>query len=355
MARVSRRRPPSNQAPIHPVSSKRLGVVLPPSPNKQAEQYLALTCYESKALFNDNLHIAKYLKNPPFEHTQQVLDYDMDLISQRGEDLGLLADVEGVSGDDKRCPLPSTRPCQSPRPKLLLGLLLTSTLLNLVFLVLSSYLALKSESPSKYANLQRNREEPYVRVTQYSSDNETLQEELWRDINIDYGVVALSDEWAAQHGLRTAQRFPWDQSKGIYILHAFHNLHCLKIIHISLVEYKHGNPQSRDWHHISHCMDALRRQIMCDADDTPRATEHRKEVVSGLLQHRKCRSWEELETFAKKHTACYKRPEDPERDGKPILERFKHCPPESGYVITDDYVPTDEFMVGLPEESIENI
>jgi len=98
-------------------------------------------------------------------------------------------------------------------------------------------------------------------------------------------------------------------------------------------------------------MDALRRQVICDADDTPRATERRAEVVSGLLQHRKCRSWEALEEFAKQHTACYKRPEQP--DGKSRLERFKHCPPDSGYVVTNDYAPTDEFLVGLPEESIE--
>ncbi|OTA98112.1 hypothetical protein M426DRAFT_31074, partial [Hypoxylon sp. CI-4A] len=121
-----------------------------------------------------------------------------------------------------------------------------------------------------YAGLQRNREEPYVLVTPYSSDNETLQDQMWRGINVDPAVVALSDNWARQHDLRTAQRFPWDQTKGIYILHGFHNLHCLKIIYISLSEYRRGLPQSRSWHHISHCLDALRRQIICDADDTPR-------------------------------------------------------------------------------------
>jgi hypothetical protein len=57
------------------------------------------------------------------------------------------------------------------------------------------------------AGLRRNIEEPYVRVTKYSSENETQQAQLWHDINVDYGVVALSDEWAAKHNLRTAQRF----------------------------------------------------------------------------------------------------------------------------------------------------
>lgn len=223
---------------------------------------------------------------------------------------------------------------------------------NVVCFVLLLSPLRQTESSSRFADLQRNREEPYVRVTQYSSNNETLQNDLWHNININYGLVALSDEWAAQRGLRTAQRFPWDQTKGVYILHGFHNLHCLKIIHISLSEYRGGLPQSRSWHHISHCMDALRRQVLCDADDTPRATERRAEVVSGLSQHRKCRSWEELEKFAKRHTACYRRPENPESSGTSKLERFKHCPLDSGYVITDDYVPPDEFLVGLPEKSL---
>lgn len=268
---------------------------------------------------------------------------------------GLLTDVEGIPEVDcvhnDKFQAPSAHFSRG-RSFLWWLLLSISIAVNVVFFVLSINPLRQTESSSSFADLQRNREEPYVRITQYSSDNETLQNDLWHEINVDYGVVALSDEWAAQHGLRTAQRFPWDQTKGIYILHGFHNLHCLKIIHISLSEYRHGVSQSRSWHHISHCMDSLRRQVLCDADDTPRATERRAEVVSGLLQHRKCRSWEDLEKFAKKHTACYKRPENPESSGESKLERFKHCPPDSGYIITDDYVPPDEFLVGLPEESL---
>ncbi|KAI0165180.1 hypothetical protein GGR52DRAFT_557825 [Hypoxylon sp. FL1284] len=234
-----------------------------------------------------------------------------------------------------------------------LCLLFVSVVLN--FLLAALYFQpLSSEKPSHYAQLQRNREEPYVLVTPYSSENETLRDELWHDINVDAAVVALSDEWAAQHGLRTAQRFPWDSSKGMYILHGFHNLHCLKLVYISISEYRRGVPQTRSGHHISHCLDALRRQILCDADDTPRATDRRVEVVSGLHQHRMCRSWDQLEDFARRHTACYKRPETPDEQTTSKVDRFKHCPADSGYVVTDTYVPTDELLVGLPEESIQD-
>ncbi|KAI0469383.1 hypothetical protein F4859DRAFT_487986 [Xylaria cf. heliscus] len=236
----------------------------------------------------------------------------------------------------------------------LLSVLLVSVVFNSVFISLYFRSLSHPEAPTIYAHLERVREEPYVIVTPYSSENETLQDELWYNINVDAAVVALGDDWAAKHGLRTAQRFPWDQSKGIYILHGFHNLHCLKIIYISMSEYRRGMPQTRSWHHVSHCLDALRRQIICDADDTPRATDRRVEVVSGLYQHRRCRSWEQLEEFAKKHTACYKRPKTPDEKDPSKLERFSHCPPDSGYVVTDDYMPTEPLLSGLPEESIQD-
>lgn len=277
----------------------------------------------------------------------------MPSFDKHEEQHGLLTDVEQAT--DKQDKIPQTH-CDRSHGHRLSSIILTwvslaGNVFLLVLLLRPSHSADLIVEASRYAELRRNVEEPYVRITHYSSDNETLQDQLWHDIDIDPGVVALSDDWAAQHGLRTAQRFPWDQTKGVYLLHGYHNLHCLKIIHNSLSEYRRADGQSRSVGHINHCMDALRRQIMCDADDTPRATERRAEVYSGLLQHRKCRNWTELESFAKQHTACYKRPEFPEEGGIK-LERFKHCPPESGYVVADDYVPTDEILVGLPSESM---
>lgn len=275
----------------------------------------------------------------------------MDTHEKNQESQGLLFDTEpGVDMDTIQ--LSEARPWA--RTQILLSILLSFSAALNTALLFSRSLPSTDSSLSHFAGLERNMDEPYVQITPFSSDNETVSDQLWKDINIDHGVVALSDSWAAEHGLRTAQRFPWDQTKGIYILHGFHNLHCLKIIHMSLSEYRQESTQSRSWHHISHCMDALRRQILCDADDTPRATERRREVVSGLHQHRKCRSWEALEDFAKSHTACYKRPDSPVENESSKLERFKHCPAGSGYTISDTYTPVDAFLEGLPEESQDN-
>lgn len=67
----------------------------------------------------------------------------------------------------------------------------------------------------------------YHAVTDYWSDNETLADELWDNIDTSPMGVALSDDYAQSHGLPIASRFPWDDEKGTYFLKAFHQLHCL--------------------------------------------------------------------------------------------------------------------------------
>jgi hypothetical protein len=49
-------------------------------------------------------------------------------------------------------------------------------------------------------------------------------------MNPELGIVALSDDFTKSMGVLESQRWPWDHSKGIYILGAYHNLHCLASI-----------------------------------------------------------------------------------------------------------------------------
>ena len=224
-------------------------------------------------------------------------------------------------------------------------------------ITVSSYLYGKAARPHSTATssalLSRHITQPFYTRTSYSDNfNESLTTDLWHDINIDNGVIALSDDYVASKKLLKAQRFPWDRTKGIYIVHGYHNLHCLvypsrylcardvsltlpqKIIYISVAEYRNGETQSRKWHHISHCFDALRRQILCDADDTPRAVQRDLDGVSGVGQTRQCRNWSELEGWAKRHNACYKRPDRPV-EGMRNIEKYKFCPEDSGYEVRD--------------------
>ncbi|KAF4628165.1 hypothetical protein G7Y89_g9992 [Cudoniella acicularis] len=59
----------------------------------------------------------------------------------------------------------------------------------------------------------------------YTDANDTFRDQLWLDINVDDGMIALPDEYVEEMGLPISQRFPWDDSKGIYLLQAYHNIH----------------------------------------------------------------------------------------------------------------------------------
>lgn len=79
------------------------------------------------------------------------------------------------------------------------------------------------------AELSRDISARFPYLTGYGPEvtNHSLLNEVWEAIDINHGVVAISDNWANEHNLAPTQRFPWDPSKGVYLLTAFHTLHCL--------------------------------------------------------------------------------------------------------------------------------
>jgi hypothetical protein len=63
---------------------------------------------------------------------------------------------------------------------------------------------------------------------EWSGHNETVVDKLWDDFDVDVGSIALTYEYAAQNGLVTdANEYPWDNTKGMYYVRAFHDMHCL--------------------------------------------------------------------------------------------------------------------------------
>ena len=50
--------------------------------------------------------------------------------------------------------------------------------------------------------------------------------------------MAIPDGWATEHNLPPSQRFPWDTTKGVYTLSAFHTLHCLVCHHCLIYFYR---------------------------------------------------------------------------------------------------------------------
>lgn len=89
-------------------------------------------------------------------------------------------------------------------------------------------------------------------------------------------------------------------------------------------------PQSLPLMHITHCLDSLRGDILCQADDTPRYTTRTKVPESGVGQLRQCKDWAALEKWAAERTACY-RYISHKAGSINQFELFKYCPKDSPY------------------------
>ena len=97
----------------------------------------------------------------------------------------------------------------------------------------------------------------------------------------------------------------------------------------AFMKYARGeNPEKGAYHHVQHCLESLRQDVICDADDTPRFAGFEK-GVSGDEQFRQCRDWSQLESWSKEHTACYRFDHGAKHSDK--LWHYSFCPPESPY------------------------
>lgn len=128
-------------------------------------------------------------------------------------------------------------------------------------------------------------------------------------------------------------RWPWDHSKGFYVLTAGHELHCLQLLRTTINEaYDHDRrPSGWPRGHTMHCLEYLLQNVMCTADDTPmydgrlHANAHEFHPIAGQGEIRMCRDWNKLKAWANVRSACY----DPYRRGDPNVkevDRYKFCP-----------------------------
>ena len=128
--------------------------------------------------------------------------------------------------------------------RILLAGLLCSAILNLFLILARPHASSGSDVSSKYGNIYMKSElilfpDTYIAhlaegsavawtsMSPYFGEDETIADQLWENISVDNGTVALSDSYAAAMGLPVSQRFPWDQEKGLYLLNGFHSMHCL--------------------------------------------------------------------------------------------------------------------------------
>ncbi|KAF2967236.1 hypothetical protein GQX73_g6334 [Xylaria multiplex] len=214
-----------------------------------------------------------------------------------------------------------------------------------------------SSGLSPYMGLAYNQKEALWWNTRYSDEAATEVElnQLWdTQIPWESGIISLDNDEARAMNLPESQPFPWDAGKkSLYIVNAHHLLHCVRNLYISIHQYRANLTQTINYPHILHCLDTLRVEVMCTADDTLRYVPLNSAHGSprpGDGQLRKCRNWDQVQSFVKQHDPCYRylKPGDTKISN---LERFKFCPEESGYLPKiRKYFGYDDAWVPAPQE-----
>ena len=77
--------------------------------------------------------------------------------------------------------------------------------------------------------MKREITKPVYHGTQFSTALNSTEERdrLWNTLDVSPGSIAIPDDEARLLDLPPSARLPWDQSVGIYLLGAFHQVHCL--------------------------------------------------------------------------------------------------------------------------------
>ena len=75
---------------------------------------------------------------------------------------------------------------------------------------------------------------PFMINTDWSSKNTTRADELWKDLAPNVGMVAIDNDVSRNMDLYSTEPFPWDSSKGVYMLEGYHSLHCLVRLYLHI-------------------------------------------------------------------------------------------------------------------------
>ena len=137
----------------------------------------------------------------------------------------------------------------------------------------------------------------------FTTGDETQVQRAWDAlISPAHGFVRV--EKPEDYGLKPGITLDQGRGEG-YALSVFHQIHCLSAIRKLLAMPPPDNDDSllERNHHIKHCLDYLRDQIMCSADTS---LEHARvggtgtEVDSWGVVHQ-CRDWTQVWEFARDH------------------------------------------------------
>lgn len=141
----------------------------------------------------------------------------------------------------------------------------------------------------------------------FTTGEEKAVERAWDAlISPAHGFVRVEDP--KRYGLKPGIDLAEGGGEG-YALSVFHQIHCLSAVRKLLAMPSPDNDDSllERNHHIKHCLDYLRNQIMCSADTS---LEHARvggtdtEVDSWGVVHQ-CRDWTQVWEFARDHRSGF--------------------------------------------------
>ncbi|KAI4139786.1 MAG: hypothetical protein LQ340_007967 [Diploschistes diacapsis] len=110
---------------------------------------------------------------------------------------------------------------------------------------------------SRYAKLSRNIPIP-ITFPEINHVDETA-DTVWQEIDASFGVIALEDEYSQSQGFPRGREFPWDSSRSIYLVNAFHNVHCLQNLRKDFWSWSRNETITEHiFEHALHCLESLR-------------------------------------------------------------------------------------------------
>lgn len=50
---------------------------------------------------------------------------------------------------------------------------------------------------------------------------------MWESLDTSAGEISLASQWAQEKNLPDSTPFFWDKGRNVYLLNAYHSLHCM--------------------------------------------------------------------------------------------------------------------------------
>ncbi|KAL9055021.1 MAG: hypothetical protein Q9162_003786 [Coniocarpon cinnabarinum] len=95
-------------------------------------------------------------------------------------------------------------------------------------------------------------------------DDQNATDAVWNAFDDSHGMIAVEEAWAMRNGWAEAKRHPFERNKMVYLVEAYHQIHCLKMIRQALRASLEGKNDVESVHHSWHCFDALKQVSSTD-------------------------------------------------------------------------------------------